>query len=423
MTDQLSLQAGEPDAPDAEGSGMIPAPVGWPAPPAPAAYHGVFGAIIEKLAPNTEADPVAILAQLLVACGSAIGPGPHFRVEATPHPTSEFLLLVGDTAKARKGSALDHVTRLLGAADPGFQQRQVTGLSSGEGVVWAVRDPQDGDAGAADKRLLILEPEFASVLKAASREISTLSPTLRSAWDSRPLQLLTRTAPVRATNTHISLIGHITVQELRRYATTIEIANGFLNRFLIACCRRVRLLPEGGNPDPLKGSGLPRYLASAIGHARAVGPVRFDQHARALWRDSYPRLTEPADGLPGHLTARAEAHTIRLALIYALIDGQTRIYEQHLQAALALWDYANRSAAWTLGHSTGDPIAEQIHTALLRSPAGLTRTQIRDLCHRNLPSQRVDQALANLAAAGRATHQKTLTAGRPAELWTAAPAA
>jgi hypothetical protein len=192
-------------------------------------------------------------------------------------------------------------------------------------------------------------------------------------------------------------------------------------RFLIICCRRVRLLPEGGNPDPLKRSGLPRYLSSAIHHARSVGSVRFDQHARALWRDSYPQLTQPADGLPGHLTARAEAHTIRLALIYALIDGQTRIYEQHLQAALALWDYAARSAAWTLGHSTGDPIAEQIHTALLRSPAGLTRTQIRDLCQRNLASQRVDQALANLAATGRATRQRTLTGGRPAELWTATP--
>ena len=118
----------------------------------------------------------------------------------------------------------------MGGADPGFQRRLSTGLSSGEGVVWAVRDPQDSDPGAADKRLLVLEPEFASVLKAASREISTLSPTLRNAWDGRPLQLLTRTAPVRATDTHISLIGHITVQELRRHATSIEIANGFLNR-------------------------------------------------------------------------------------------------------------------------------------------------------------------------------------------------
>jgi len=67
-------------------------------------------------------------------------------------------------------------------------------------------------------------------LKATSREISTLSPTLRNAWDARPLQLLTRTAPVSATGAHISLIGHITAPELRRYATSIEIANGFLNR-------------------------------------------------------------------------------------------------------------------------------------------------------------------------------------------------
>jgi hypothetical protein len=421
---QLSLgaaESNEPAGPDAQSSGMIPAPAGWPGPLAPAAYHGVCGAIIEKLAPNTEADPVAILAQLLVACGSAIGHAPHFQVEATPQRTNQFLLLVGDTAKSRKGSSLDHVTRPMSAADPGFQQRPSTGLSSGEGVVWAVRDPNDGDPGAGDKRLLILEPEFASVLKAASREISTLSPTLRCARDARPLQLLTRTAPVRATDTHVSLIGHITVQELRRHATSIEIANGFLNRFLIICWRRVRLLPEGGSADPLARSGLPRYLASVIQQARSAGPVRFDQHARRLWRDSYPQPTQPADGLPGHLTARAEAHTIRLALIYALIDGQARIYEQHLQAALALWDYAARSAAWTLGHSTGDPIAEQIHAALLRSPAGLTRTQIRDLCQRNLPAQRVDQALANLAATSRATRQRTHTGGRPAELWTAAP--
>jgi hypothetical protein len=268
---------------------------------------------------------------------------------------------------------------------------------------------------------LIIEPEFASVLKAASREISTLSPTLRSAWDARPLQLLTKTAPVRATAAHVSIIGHITAQELRKHATSIEIANGFLNRFVIVCCRRVRLLPEGGNPNPFARSGLPRYLAAAIQHARSAGQLTFDPHARALWWHTYPQLTRPADGLPGHLTARAEAHTIRLALIYALIDGQNQIYEQHLQAALALWDYAARSASWTLGHSTGDPIAEQIHTALLRSPNGLTRTQIRDLAHRNLPAGRIDQALTALAGAGRATRQRTLTGGRPSELWTAAP--
>jgi hypothetical protein len=424
MTDgQLTLaQPAQPAQPPKPGAPIVlPAPAGWPDPPAAEAFHGICGEIVEKLSPETEADPVAILAQLLVAAGSVIGRGAFSQVEATRHYPNEYLVLVGDSAKSRKGSSFDHVARLLGQADPSFPARITTGLSSGEGVVWAVRDAQGQDPGAADKRLLIVEPEFASVLKSTGRDISTLSPTLRSAWDGRPLQLLTRTAPARATDAHISLIGHITAPELRRYATTIEITNGLLNRFLVISCRRVRLLPEGGKPDPLARTGLGRYLAAALQHARSAGQLRLDQGARELWWHAYPRLSQPQPGLAGHLTARSEAHTVRLALLYALLDGTEQIQLQHLNAALALWGYAARSANWALDHATGDPLAEQIHAALIRSPDGLTRTQIRDLCQRNLPADRVEQALQTLAATGRAHRGKTLTAGRPAELWTAAP--
>ncbi len=295
-------------------------------------------------------------------------------------------------------------------------------MSSGEGLIWAVRDPHGQDPGAVDKRLLVIEPEFATVLKSTGRELSTLSPTLRSAWDGRPLALLTRTAPARATRAHVSIIGHITQTELRRHTTTVEIANGFLNRFIFAAVRRVRLLPEGGDPDPLKGTGLARYLTTVLTRAHTAGKVTLAPSARELWWQIYPQLTQPADGLLGQLTARAEAHVIRLALIYTLLDGQKTIGPEHLHAALALWDYTERSAAWALGQATGDPLAEQIHTALTRSPDGLTRTQIRDLCQRNLPADRVEQALTTLTATGRAQQQRTLTGGRPAELWTAKPA-
>jgi hypothetical protein len=248
-----------------------------------------------------------------------------------------------------------------------------------------------------------------------------LSSTLRNVWDGRPLALMTRTAPATATGAHISIIGHITHSELRRHATTTEIANGFLNRFVLAAVRRVRLLPEGGNPDPLKGSGLAGYLATVLGHARTAGQLKLEAAARELWWHAYPQLTQPADGLAGDLTARAEAHTIRLALLYALLDGQRQIKTEHLTAALALWDYAARSAAWALAQATGDPLAEQIHAALLRSPDGLTRTQISQLLHRSLPVHQLQQALDTLAAAGRAHPTKITTAGRPAELWHATP--
>jgi len=260
-----------------------------------------------------------------------------------------------------------------------MERRVLTGLSSGEGLIWAVRDPTGQDPGHNDQRLLVIESEFASVLKAASREISTLSPTLRSAWDGRPLAILTRTAPARASNAHISVIGHITQDELRRYITQIELSNGYLNRILIIACRRQRLLPEGGNPDPLTGTDLTRLLQVTVKHAQTAGEIRLGADARELWHHAYRQLARLLRGPVGQITARAEAHTIRLALIYALTDGATQINAPHLKAAIALHDYTTRSAAWALAGATGQPLAEQIHTALTANPAGLTRSQIRRL--------------------------------------------
>jgi hypothetical protein len=158
---------------------VMPAPAGWPAAPGAAAYHGLLGEIVHKLEPETEADPVAILAQLLVGFGAAIGRGAYLQVEATRHHPQEFLLLVGESATSRKGTSWDHAARLIVTADGTFAERILTGLSSGEGLVWAVRDRTASDPGVSDRRLLAFEGEFASALKAASRDNSTLSATLR----------------------------------------------------------------------------------------------------------------------------------------------------------------------------------------------------------------------------------------------------
>jgi hypothetical protein len=107
-------------------------------------------------------------------------------------------------------------------------------------------------------------------------------------------------------------------------------------------------------------------------------------------------------------------------MLHALIDGDSIIHPAHLRAALALWDYAARSVAWSMRHTTTDPLAEQIHAALATSPDGLTRTQLRDLFARNLPATRVDTALSALGSAGRAQRRRLATAGRPAEIWVSA---
>jgi hypothetical protein len=175
----LSLLDQPDDHPQPSVALTLPVPDGWPAPPQPAVYHGLAGEIVQTIAPETEADPVAILSQLLVAFGAAVGRGTWFQVEATRHHPNQFLVLIGDSARARKGSSWDHVHRLITGADPLITPRILTGLSSGEGLIHSVRDPAGQDPGASDRRLLVIEPEFVSVLKNVSREISTLSPTLR----------------------------------------------------------------------------------------------------------------------------------------------------------------------------------------------------------------------------------------------------
>jgi hypothetical protein len=395
----------------------LAAPPGWPSPPA-AVYQGMAGLVVETIAPHTEADPVAILVQLLVAAGAVVGRGAYVAVEATRHHPNEFVVLVGESAKARKGSSWDHVARLLNTIAPGFDTRCSTGLSSGEGLIWALRDPDGADAGAKDPRLLVVEPEFAQVLKSTGRDINTLSPVLRSAWDGRPLALLTRTAPARASTPHLSVIGHITAAELSHHVAALEVANGLLNRFVFIACRRVRLLPEGGDPDPFAGTGIPQRLTAHLSQAAHRGRMRLSFAARATWWDAYRHLAEAQPGLVGGLLARAEAHVLRLGLLYALIDGAASIGLEHLGAALALWDYSADSVTTVFGQASGNPLAEQIHAALVAS-GGLTRTALRDLFNRNQPQAAIDEAINALARAGRAHSMRVATAGRPAQLWRA----
>jgi hypothetical protein len=176
-----------PDLPATNVIPLHPSADDWRAPPRAAAFTGLAGEIAAAIEPHTESDPLAILAQLLVCFGSAIGRGAHYAVEATEHHANEFILLIGPSAKARKGSSWDHVQRIFTEVDPDWTERPiVSGLSSGEGLIWSVRDPDTTTRGRAqddeqghDKRLLVLEAEFASVLKMVARDGNTLSPVVR----------------------------------------------------------------------------------------------------------------------------------------------------------------------------------------------------------------------------------------------------
>src|SRR5918998_6470629 len=331
------------------------------------ALYGLPGDVVSGVDPHTEADPAAVLVSLLAAFGSACGRGAHVKVGPDAHHLNVFAALVGETSKGRKGTSWACVPGLMRAADSSWTgERIVNGLSSGEGLIHAVRDrisrrDKDGeekveDEGVTDKRLLVLEPELAATLKVAGRQGNIVSAVIRQAYDGEKLQTLTRNNPQKATGAHVSMIGHITRSELLRYLTETEAANGFANRFLWIMVRRSKALPFGGSWDEVDTAALVDRLQSALAFGQSRRDIRWGESATEPWETVYGPLSEGGQGLLGAVTSRAEAQGLRLAALYAVLDCSHEIGAAHLKAALALWDYAEDSARYIFGDSPGDRV-------------------------------------------------------------------
>jgi Domain of unknown function (DUF3854)/Protein of unknown function (DUF3987) len=419
----------------------------WPAALAEQAFHGPAGKLVRLIEPNSEADPAALLIQLLIGIGSMVGRDPHFFAEGDRHGTNEFVVLVGDTSDGAKGTSWGRVKEALKEVDappPGSMtlnafpwcDRIKTGLSSGEGFIWAVRDPIErvektsakgeapkfekvlADPGVPDKRLLVQEEEFVSVLRQGERSGNTLSPYLRNAWDGKTLEQQVKSNQAKATDAHISIVGHITPDELVRVLTDTDIRNGFANRFLWFCVKRSKYLPQGGGVMKCAvRMAVIRQIADAVQWAKTPREFRRDTEAEAVWSAVYRGLCDVPPGLTGKLLARGRPHVMRLAMIYAMLDRSEKIKAEHLVAALALWQYNAASVRYVFGDLLGDPVADELLALLRLSETGMSRTEISNAFQRNQTSGRLAQALALLAKYGLAEVRKTSTKGRPEERW------
>ena len=400
------------------------------------ALHGLAGEIVRAIEPHTEADNAALLVQLLVGFGCLIGMTAYFRAEADHHYTKLFAVLVGASSKGRKGTSWGQINNLLCRVDESFADCVQDGLSSGEGLIFHVRDPQSKkvpikeknrivdyqdeivDEGATEKRAFVVEPEFARVLRAMARDGNTLSSIIRQAWDSDRLKIMTKN-PIKASQAHISIVGHITKDELLRNLDETETANGFANRFLWCFIRRSKYLAEGGSLQESELNNLVTKMNKAAMYARMTKELKRDEQARRKWIEIYPKLSDGHTGLLGSVTSRAEAQVMRLACLYALLDCEEIILIEHLEAALALWQYCEDSARYIFGSQSGNKTADTIYAALLGAEEGLTKTQIRDLLQRNASASQVNSALKLLIELGRVEVRKEGTKGRSAEIFQA----
>ncbi len=386
----------------------------WPTLSAEALY-GLAGDFVRIVAPQSEADLSALLAQFLGVFGCAVGSGPHVLVESTKHTARLDLLLVGATAGGRKGTASDRVQHVFRIADEAWlEAAYVSGLASGEGLIARVREREDGEP--VEKRVLVVEPEFARIIAVASRDGSILSAVVRDAWDTGRLQHQKTKDPIIARDCHIGIIGHITAEELRAKLSTTEVANGFLNRFIVVGTKRRQRLPNGGTLTDADLAPIAKPLRDALDFGREVKRMRRTVAAEELWNRFYLAVPEP-DGLLGAATARAEAQALRLSIIFALLDLSAVIDVPHLKAALAFWDYGYASAQHVFGTSLGDDVADRLLDEIRAVyPEGLDRDAQRDVFSRHVQAARLRAARESLIRRQLIRIETVETEGRSREV-------
>jgi hypothetical protein len=180
----------------------------------------------------------------------------------------------------------------------------------------------------------------------------------------------------------------------------VEVGNGFVNRMMFIESREVKRMPRARIPNWEDQVSLLGKFQHAINYAKSVKSMGWSEEAGEAWDDWYmTRII--SGGSIGSILARSEAHILRVAMIYALLDESNSIKVSHLRAALAFWDYAAQSARRLFGNSTGDKIADKILTFIQKNGA-CTRTVIHKALNRNVDSADLEFALSVLVSNGMA---------------------
>ena len=379
-----------------------------------AALYGPAGEIVKALAPGTEAAPVGMLLTLLVCFGNAAGSVCRALVGDDQHPARLFGTLVGPTASGAKGTSLAAIRPILRAADDvWYSAARVSGFASGEAIVARLGGYlRADDAMPVEKRALVTEPEYSRLLVVNSRDGSTASQILRGAWDEGRLQHIRAKHELLAEGVHLSLLGHITPDELRARLTATDISGGFANRTLFGCVARERKIPSPRPLDPALVGAYGKRLRAAMDFARKPRVLTRAPEAEVVWAEFYENEPE-REGIVGEITARSAAQRLRLSVAYALLDQSDVVRPEHVFAAEALWRYGAASVEHIFGSLSGDSIQDRLLKALRDAhPNGLDGAEQHAVFGRNVKAARLDAARQALERRFLVETQNETTRGR-----------
>lgn len=263
-----------------------------------------------------------------------------------------------------------------------------------------------------DKRLWVIESEFANVLHQSKREGNTLSAALREIWDGGDIKPATKSNKIGATAPHVGIHGNITPAELNGLLKSREMSNGFANRFLMIWAEKTRSIAEPKPTNAAVVEKLATRTIEIIRHAKGGYPHRrngqemqLSKAARDFWAAAYVELDRPLESdLHNELLQRRAPYALRLAMLLAMTD-QTHVIEVcHLKAALAWVHYSMQTVKFVFAEAANDQRhletrqnAAKILRFLKLRPNGASKKELDNDCfQKNSAGKKIDEALIHL---------------------------
>lgn len=385
-------------------------------------YFGLISEVVEVAQINSESSDSAIASTFISYFCTLIGRDVYQWIGDQQQHCRPYTIIAGKSGKGRKGSSQYLVDRIFKRVDdliflkhPLQEPLKVKngGLYTPEGIANQIRDPMEikdpkgdskKDLGIPDKRMLFVEAEFAGIFAQCKGEKSSLSMTIRNYYDGNNFEQNTRNSPLKATAPHVLWLGHITADELRhRVINSVEISNGFLNRFNIFPMKRERFIPQPQRTDDSVINRLAEKVYDIYMHYKnKTVEICFEEAAGKMWDEHYMEVTKERPGIIGSLCARHDSQTRMYAMIFAVMDKKDKIYIEHLEAAIAWITYAEKSLEWlfhgldnTLKHDSIKDTAMKILDKL-KEKQQMSATDITKMFSNNLSSSDKKAALQYL---------------------------
>jgi hypothetical protein len=383
--------------------------------------YGLIGEIAKAGSTDTEANPFAIAASALAYLGVAVGRGPYIPIGDDWNHARLNFVHVGRSSRGRKGTAKKLVINRIAKAVHELNeylapQIHTGGLSTREGLALLIHDGwtqgKDEIEPISDKRLLVVESEFANVLHQGKRDGNTLSTALRDAWDGISIKPAIKTSRVWASNPHIGILADITPIELRGLMSSRELSNGFANRFIFFWAEGIKVNPFPKQTPKEKIDDFARRVADILLFVKAdrhvdrdTSRMIFSPQAASLYAHLYQgELRERSAGeqITGLLDRRAPT-LMRLAMIFALTDLSLTVDVVHIKAAMAWIRYWVDSVKYIFQSALDEAATELTNVVanelieFLTCHKKASRSEIIKLCFKgHLSKIELDRALDEL---------------------------